>query len=211
MKNLNSAGFIFLASLFFVLNIPRFATAGFMDKINSATQKIQQSNDKKNTKIEPAITQPAQPGPVTKTIKDPVPVDTQKTQANTPPLNEKQKCLAGIHGLYWKMLADKLEQKMNSKKLTAPERKAWESEIAILREAWNQRSNTLPPTGHKDPRWYEARLTPDERLALSLELSSTKSKATKACMNMRKTDKYINGQIMSAEQAAQSKSSVKNP
>lgn len=208
MKNPNSAGFIFLVSLFFISNISGTATAGYLDKINSATDKLQQSNDKKNTKFQPVISPASQPA--AKTIKDPVAVDTQKAQP-TPPLNEKQKCLAGIHGLYWRILADKLEQKMNSKKLTAQERKAWESEIAILREAWNQRSNTLPPTGHKDPRWYEARLTPDERLAISLELSSTKSKATKACLNMKKTDKYINGQIMSGAQASQSRSTVNNP
>lgn len=202
MKNANSAVFIFLVSLFIISNIPSTATAGYLDKINSSAEKLQQSNDKKNTKIQPVISSTSQP--VTKTIKDPVAVNTQKDQT-TPPLNEKQKCLAGIHGLYWKILADKLEQKMNSKKITAQERKEWESEIAILRETWNQRSDVLPPTGHKDPRWYEARLTPDERLAISLELSSTKSKATKACLNMKKTDKYINGQITSGGQAAQSK------
>ncbi|MGE0266994.1 MAG: hypothetical protein AB7S78_00880 [Candidatus Omnitrophota bacterium] len=171
-------------------------SAGFMDNIHSATQKLQQTNDKKDITTPQENTQ--SPASVSVIEKNPILEKEQKIKSD-PPLNEKQKCLAGVHGLYWRIVADKMENKMNSMNLSAQERKEWESDIAVLREAWENKLNTLPPTGHKDPRWYDARFTPDERSAMSLELSSMKSKATTACLRMKNDDKFIDGEIKNGE------------
>jgi hypothetical protein len=54
-------------------------------------------------------------------------------------------CMAGLAGLRWQLMAEHMESKLRSMpNLSAPERKAWEEDIAIVRAAQQSGARAMP-------------------------------------------------------------------
>jgi hypothetical protein len=100
------------------------------------------------------------------------------------PVESYKNCAASNAGLRWKLMADKLQQKMDAAGLPDAERKEWQEDIAVLRAAQNGDGRAMPVSADpRNPMRYMMRFTPQEQVAVNQEAMAAGSQARADCMN----------------------------
>jgi len=82
-------------------------------------------------------------------------------------------CAEGAKGLRLSIMADKMQQRLDSSKgLSAKERADFEADIKAMRDAADQKLDYAPPVDPKNPNRALMRLTPQEQLDVTMEFSN---------------------------------------
>src|SRR4030095_2225857 len=87
---------------------------------------------------------------------------------------QRQDCMSAIAGVRWQLMAEHMQSKLRSMpNLSAPERKAWEEDIAVVRAAQQGDAKTMPQSPDpRNPARYMTRLTPQDQMAMIQEQSA---------------------------------------
>lgn len=175
MKPLATKAFvIILLGLFLLLEAPTpDATAGLMDKINAATQKMNQMKQNKSNGGDPDRPlhlegQGHCKGNNTATCMDYMEVVDQ--------------CMDPLKGYRSKLYADLIEKKLaNEKDLTAPQRKNLEEDLTGFKEAYKNKTDNPTIAGEKNSQRYLMDVTEDDQIAVNTEFGKFYQKIMNKC------------------------------
>jgi len=99
------------------------------------------------------------------------------------PTSDLAACMSQRNGLQFKLMADKIEAKMSTAKLTATQRKEWEEDVAMLRTAAESGGTKTPQSPDpKNPMRYYTHLNADEQMAINQEVGTKGREITQNCM-----------------------------
>jgi hypothetical protein len=100
------------------------------------------------------------------------------------PTSDLAACMAQRNGLQYRLMADKIEAKMSTAKLTAAQRKEWEEDVAMLRTAAEGGTSKMPQSPDpKNPMRYFTHLNADEQMAVNQEVGTKGREITQSCMS----------------------------
>lgn len=155
-----------------VLGASQPANAGFLDKINAATQKINQASqqmEQRSQQLENAraTTQRATPQAKTKTT-NPITGEwgTQKTCEHNSAtcqngMDDLVNCMNQIKGYYYRLVAENLKTKLEEQELSEEERIELEADIVSVEEAIA--TNTVVDPDPENPQRWLHRLSKDDQ------------------------------------------------
>jgi len=94
-------------------------------------------------------------------------------------------CIQGLGRLRWTVMAEKLQTKMAAQKLTADERKTWEEDIAVVKQAESGATQMPMSPDPKNPMRYMMRLSQEEQMAFNQEVSTRTSERSQQCTSQQ--------------------------
>ena len=94
-------------------------------------------------------------------------------------------CLQGLGKLRWTVMAEKLQTKMGTQKLSADERKTWEEDIAVVKQAETGATQMPMSPDPKNPMRYMMRLSQEEQAAFNQELSTRTAERSQQCTSQQ--------------------------
>ncbi len=94
-------------------------------------------------------------------------------------------CLQGLSKVRWTVMAEKLQAKMGSQKLSADERKTWEEDIAVVRQAESGATQMPMSPDPKNPMRYMTRLSAEEQAAFNQEVGAKTAERTQQCTSQQ--------------------------
>jgi|GEM_PF-1094779 len=97
-------------------------------------------------------------------------------------MTDIQACLGQVRGVRWRVVAQKLESKMQAiPNLSAQDRQAWEADIAAVREADTKALMMPVSPDPSQPMRYMMRLTQEEQMAVNQEYAVQSQAMTAQC------------------------------
>lgn len=112
----------------------------------------------------------------------------RKTHPATPQRSARSSCLQSVStqsGLRFSIMADMMEKKMQTLKLSAKQRSEWQADIAAVRKSAAAGGTTMPAVDDPvNPYRPMTRLTPQERVAASNEYLKETQAAIAACQKL---------------------------
>jgi hypothetical protein len=161
--------------VFLSLSIPQFAHAGFLDKLNEATKKLENASQRMNQtseQMENSAQQAQSQGTAKKFEKtkttNPITGDwgnqvtcvgNSATCANG--MDDIVNCMHQAKGYYYRLVAAKLEEKRSIKDLTDDERQELEADISSVKDAITT-DRVVDPDPADPQRWLQ-KLTKDDQ------------------------------------------------
>jgi len=173
--------------LLFVLTRP--AQAGFMDKLNSATQKLnEKSQQMQQGTWKPGKKQPAESG-AEEDEDRPLNLKGQghcKGQNSATCMDYMEvvgQCTDPLKGYRAKLTADLIEKKLKEDTSLSPElRKNLEEDLAGLREAQKNKSDSPTIAGEKNSQRHLMDITEDDQIAINADFGKFYQKIMNKCM-----------------------------
>ncbi|MBL8012896.1 MAG: hypothetical protein JNN05_03525 [Candidatus Omnitrophica bacterium] len=191
------------------------ASAGLLDKLNQATKKL---NDFNNRQQGGAQNQPqAETEGVPEDEDHPYDLNKQKgfkgscdgkrSATCMDYMEAMDHCMDPVRGYRMKVLAERIEKKLKEEKLSDQQRKNLEEDLAAAKEAYKNKSDNPTIAGKKDSQRYLQDISEEDQIWVNAEFNKFNAKIMNKCegadhMGIGKRREFIDSsKMMSGDQA----------
>lgn len=194
-------------ALIALVGIPSTASAGFMDKLNAATEKMNQATQKIQGG-KPASPQPAEDPDRPLHLEDHYKGSCEGKRSATcmDYMELVDQCMDPLRGYRMKVTGDLIDKKLKKEKLTDQQRKSLEEDLAGIREAEKNKSDDPTIAGEEKSQRYLMDISDEDQVYINAEYNQYHNKIYNKCvgadhMNTGRRTEMITDKGMSGEEA----------
>lgn len=182
------------------------AEAGFLDKLNAATQKLNEKTQQMQNRPAPGYQKSSNPD-------EPLHLEEQykgscygKQSATCMDYGELvDQCMEPLKGYRMKLTGDLIEKKLKTEKLNDKQRKNLEEDLAAAREAEKNKTDNPTIAGQKNSQRYLQDISEEDQVYINAEYNVMHQKITNKCigadhMNTGRRTNLIKEKALSGEE-----------
>lgn len=195
---------------------PTPSYAGFMDKLNAATQKINQATQKIQQKSQSQTSSSTSKPPAGEDPDRPLHLEDYdktgscegKRSATCMDYMElASNCMAPLKGYRAKLYAEQIDKKLKTENLSGQQRKNLEEDLAAFKEAQNNKTDEPTIAGQKNSQRYLQDVSEEDQVYVNAEYNKFYKKIYNKCMGAdhmgigKRTEMMQDTETISGEEA----------